>query len=902
MVRMIFALGDRIGPYEIKAVLGAGGMGEVYRARDTRLNRDVAIKVLPPAFSADPDRLRRFEQEARAAAALNHPNILAVYDIGVQAGSPYVVSELLDGQTLRELLEAGPLSVRKSVDYAVQIAHGLEAAHEKGIVHRDLKPENLLLTSNGRVKIVDFGLAKLMETPADPELPASSTRTSMTTPGTILGTVGYMSPEQVRGLPADQRSDLFAFGAILYEMLSGARAFGGDTAADTMTAILKDSPPPLGAKRQDLPRTLERIVDRCLEKAPSARFQSASDLAFALEGLPSYSDSVSAAHAGRGMMRRERLAWLLAGLFGVAILTAAALARLSGARIEAPIYRSSILPPEHVTFATTSPAGWLALSPDGQRLAFTAAGQDRRVLLWVRSLDGLTSQPLVGTDGAQFPFWSPDSRYLGFFAEGKLKKIDAAGGTPVALCDMPRRNAPAAGGTWNRDGVILFALVAAPLYRVPAAGGTPAPVTTLDEAQGETQHFEPFFLADGRHFLYFAVGTRTGGPDDPHGIYVASIDSPDRKLLIHGGSNAEYASGQLIFLRDRTLMAQPFDSRRLELIGDAVPVADQVAIGGLSGRTGAFSVTETGVLAYQTGSGEVQSQLVWFDRAGKEMAVLGDSADYGDLELSPDRTHATVSVHDPATRTRDIWLFDLVRGLRTRFTFDPADELTSLWSPDGARVVFNSRRKGYLDLYSKASSGADSEDVLLADTRNKTPTSWSADGRFLLYSTNALAAGNTDLWLLPLSGNRKASPFLQMPFNESLGRFSPDGRWVAYASNETGRTEIYVTHFPGPGGKWQISTTGGSYPRWRPDGRELFYLTPDNNLTAATVSGQRTAFQVEAARSLFTIHPRTGQRYPYDVASDGQRFLVNTIIDATALPPITLVVNWTTGLHKPERW
>jgi eukaryotic-like serine/threonine-protein kinase len=905
---MTLAPGDRLGPYEIQAAIGAGAMGEVYRARDPRLGRDVAIKVLPGSFTTDPDRLRRFEQEARAAAALNHPNILAVYDIGARDGVPYVVSELLEGQTLREQLSAGPLSVRKAVEYAIQIAHGLEAAHEKGIVHRDLKPENLLVMANGRVKILDFGLAKLTDGPLGSAGPAEAgsdtTHTSITMPGVVLGTVGYMSPEQIRGLPTDHRSDIFSFGAILYEMLSGHRAFRGDTTADTMMAILKEPHAPVPAER-NLPAALERIVDRCLEKAAAARFQSAGDLAFALEGLSSHSDAAAMTATSAPARSWRPLPWALAALFAVTSLALAVVHYFvaSESPQAALTYRSSILPPEHVTFSTAVPAGGLALSPDGRRLVFTAAGQEGRPMLWVRSLDGLSAQALAGTEFGGYPFWSPDSRFIAFFQANKLKKIDVAGGSPVTLCDTPRSSGLAAGGTWNRDGVILFALATAQIYRVSDLGGTPAPATTLDASAGETQHWAPFFLPDGRHFLYFAAGSKTGGPDDPNGVYVASLDSPDRKLLFPGGSNAKYSEGYLVFPRERILVAQPFDASRLELKGDAVPIADQISVGGLSGRTGAFSVSETGVLAYQSGFQEVHSQLNWVDRKSLQTTAIGAQAAYGDVELSPDREQAAVSVLDPQRRTRDVWMFDVARGVRTRFTLEPTDEQTAIWSPDGSHVVFNSRPKGYFDLYEQDVNGASGPTVLQTDAQNKTPWSWSPDGKFILYSTGGYAIGNYDLWLLPMTGDsqpRVPSPFLQTPFNEYNARFSPDGRWVAYVSDETGLNEVYVTRFPGPSGKWPVSAGGGNYPRWRADGKELFYLARDNKLMAATVKSQGTEFDVTSAQPLFDIHhPGANSRYPYDVSADGQRFLVNTIVEQTALPPITLVVNWAAGLHKP---
>jgi len=475
---MLLNAGDHLGPYQILAAIGAGSMGEVYRAKDPRLGRDVAIKVLPALTTVDPDRIRRFEQEARAAAGLSHPNILSVYDLGTHDGLPFIVTELVDGQTLREQLSAGPLSVRKAMDYTIQIAHGLDAAHQKGIVHRDLKPENLLITSGGRVKIVDFGLAKLIDEAGPSDLGGESTRTSITVPGTILGTVGYMAPEQIRGLQVDHRADLFALGAILYEMLAGVRAFRGATPADTMMAILKEPAPALPADRH-VPAAIERVVDRCLEKDPAARFQSAGDLGFALEGLSASPESAHAVPAAPSRAWQSALGWAVAGALALALAAVIAVVALrSRVPVPSEVYRSSILPPEHVSFATTvTPAGGLALSPNGRLLVFTATGAEGRNGLWVRPLDGLTAQPLSGTDRAFYPFWSPDSRSIAFFADGKLKKIDIAGGSIATLCDTPKPSVLAAGGAWNRDGVILFAQATAPLYRVPAVGGTPARAT-----------------------------------------------------------------------------------------------------------------------------------------------------------------------------------------------------------------------------------------------------------------------------------------------------------------------------------------------------------------------------------------------------------------------------------------
>jgi Tol biopolymer transport system component len=888
-------------------------MGEVYRARDPRLGRDVAIKVLPTGLSSDPGRLHRFEQEARAAAALNHPNILAVHDIGQHDGAPYIVSELLEGETLRTRL-AGALPVRKAVEHAVQIARGLAAAHEKGIIHRDLKPENLFITADGHLKILDFGLAKL--TQPDAMLAGASalpTAPLDTEQGTILGTLGYMSPEQVRGLQADPRSDIFAFGAILYEMLSGQRAFRKDTRADTISAILKEDPPDLPAADRHIPPALVRIVDRCLEKSPSARFQSAGDLGFALESLSSYSETIAASGEPGAGIRRKPIAWALVAVAIVAALVLGALTYVTRSTSDGLALQSTILPPPDTSImdrggdSLGTPARRLALSPDGQRLAFTAAGPDRIIRLWVRRLDALTAQRLEGTEGAVYPFWSPDSRFIGFFAEGpprrsKLMKIDVAGGTPIELCELTSTNST--GGTWNRDGVILFGTFfgsqeSLGIQRVSAAGGTSSPVTRIDASNGESLHYAPYFLPDGHHFLYLALAAKGG----PGGQYVGSLDSNERTLLTPAGSNAKYANGHLFFMRDTTLLAQPFDPARLVLRGDAVPVAEQVLVGGGAGVAGAFTVSENGRLAYQTGL-SVPSELRWFDRDGKPLGVLGEPGLEGFLALSPDGSRAAVGAVDLKNWDQaDLWVYDVARGTRTRFTSDPASfEYAPVWSPDGQRIVFGSSRQGNGDLYVKSALGTGAEELVLASEQAAFPISWSPDGRFLSFMRTpepAIFAGiprTADVWVMPLFGDRTPVPFRPTRFAEGHGRFSPDGRWMAYMSAESGRAEVYVAPFPGPGATVPVSTAGGTQPRWRHDGSEIFYVA-GNRLMAAPVSGQGATFEVGAARPLFEVRPRSGFGYFYDVSPDGQRFLVNTMIENTSAP-ITLVVNWPALLKK----
>ncbi len=872
----------RLGRYEIRAQIGAGGMGEVYRARDPKINRDVAIKVLPADFSADPERLRRFEQEAQAAGALNHPNILAIHDVDTHDGSPYVVSELLEGETLREGLNGTAFPPRKAIDYALQIAAGLAAAHGKGIVHRDLKPENLFITHDGRVKILDFGLAKLTEPISDSNAQSDVlTRRVKTDSGMIMGTVGYMSPEQVRGKPADHRADIFSLGVILYEMLAGRRAFRRESAVETLNAILKEDPPELSESNSQINPALERVVLHCLEKSPEQRFQSARDVAFPLESLSGLSSSRTMTAALPLQVarpkNRERLAWIVAGVLLLGLLAALpfAIAHLRRAPVDERVLRFSMLPPEKANLAGV--VSGMGLSPDGRRLAFVASIEGQN-LLWVRSLDSLSAQALPGTEGASgvsSPFWSPDSRFIGFFAGGNLKKIDASGGSPQTLCDAVMSR----GGTWNRDGVILFAKEFGSLYRIPAAGGEPTPVTTLDQSHFETSPRWPYFLPDGRHFLYLVPG----GQAESSGIYVGSLDAKVTKRLLPITMNAVYAPpGFLLFLRNETLMAQRFDADKLELTGEPLPVAEHVAFN-IGLRLAAFSVSENGVLAFRTGSWQVDQPL-WFDRGGRQTGALGAAGLYFNLALSPDERRAAVDLTDTQTGTTDIWLFDLAHGIPSRFTTHPANDSTPLWSPDGSRIVFSSNREGVSNLYQKIASGVGPEEVLLKSSEPKRADDWSSDGQFIVYQTRNPQT-KSDLWVLPTSGDRQPFPFLQTEFNELQAQFSPDRKWIAYISDESGAPEVYVQTFPASSGRWRVSTGGGTQPRWRRDGRELFYIAADRKLMAVDVKLGAT-FEAGVPRPLFGTRAfnvaNAGNSYA--VSADGQRFL-NKFLGGVANAP-----------------
>lgn len=898
---MTIDAGANLGRYQIRSKLGEGGMGEVYRARDEKLNRDVAIKILPVAFSRDPERLLRFEQEAQAVGALNHPNILSVYDVNTHDGAPYVVSELLEGESLRERIAGAALSQRKVIEYAVQIAHGLAAAHEKGVVHRDLKPDNLFITRDDRVKILDFGLAKLVqpvvENKAQTDVP---TRKVQTDPGTVMGTVGYMSPEQARSQPIDHRTDIFSFGAVLYEMLSGRRAFHGDSAVESLNAILKDDPPELTETSAKINPALDKIVRRCLEKKPERRFHSAHDLGFALEALTAATDSsvktltapsVTRNQIGAGRLGPLRNAWLGLVVAGASVLALrlgwAYFARPSTS--DARVMRLSILPPEKATLiAGHAPT----ISPDGAHLVFVVTDATGRTILYLRALDSPAAQALVGTEDGAWPFWSPDSRGLGFFAGGKLKKIDIAGGQPVTLADAPVPR----GGAWSKANVILFAPAPpAPTFRISASGGQPTPLNSVDIPNGEFPRWFPQFLPDGRHYLFLSGGSRKAGT---RVVYVASLDSKEVKPVLTTDFTAVYAKpGYLLFRREAMLMAQKFDADRLELSGDPFPIAEQIGFDGITYQT-LVSASDEGVLAYQS-LGAGKTQLVWFDREGKRLGVAGALGDYSDLSLSPDDKRLAFFQVDPDTGNADIWLMDLASGAPSRFTFDTAVDFMPTWSPDGERIVFASLREGAPNLFQKTANGSSQENSLYKSPLAKLPSDCSRDGRFILCDT-VDPKTKWDLWVLSVA-DQKWETFLQTPANESRPAFSPNGRWIAYESDESGKKEIYVQSFPASGAKWQISVSGGSQPRWRRDGKELFFLAGDRKVTSVEVNTDAPAFTHGIPIPLFETRISKGEDRPgnqYVVTADGQRFLVNTVAEGGAYTSINVVLNWTAGLKK----
>jgi serine/threonine protein kinase len=855
------SVGDKLGPYEILAPIGKGGMGEVYRARDPRLNRDVAIKVSAAQFS------ERFEREAKAIAALNHPNICQIYDVGPN----YLVMEYIEGEAPK-----GPYALEEALRIAAQIGDALEAAHDKGITHRDLKPGNIKVKPDGTVKVLDFGLAKIAATPASTGENSPTLTIGMTEAGMILGTASYMAPEQARGKESvDKRADIWAFGVVLYELITGQRMFTGEDVGEILAKVIRDEPDLSG-----VPAQVQPLLKRCLEKDPKKRLRDMGDAWALLADAPAASAP-----------SRPRLGWLWPAVTALAIVGALALSLVHFREDPPRLVKLSLLPPEKAAAASL-----IAVSPDGRHVAFAATLDGKREL-WVRDLDSLTARPLPGTEGASDPFWSPDSRSIGFFAPGKLKKIEIAGGPVLTLCDF---SGFVRGGAWSQNGIIVFAIQAG-LFRISAAGGTAAPLTELNRpsASGFSRSSSPWFLPDGRHFLYNVVQS---GPDKD-GIYVADIDSKndakDAQRIAPANSNALYApAGYLLFVRERTLMAQPFDASKARTTGDAVPFVEQVDPANRFISSYQFSVSQNGVLAYTAGGGLDGGaiQLSWIDRSGKVVGTAGPPGSYSNFRLAPDEKRIAFDRPDPQSGSQDVWVMDLIRGVTSRLTFDPAVDNLPIWSPDGLRLLYPNNRTGVFDLYVKAATGAGPEELLIKmGTTTGWGTHWSPDGRFILYQTPGVKTGQ-DLWIAPQFGDRKPFPYLNSQFNESEGSFSPDGRWVAYVSDESGRDEVYVQAFPLSGAKFQISTGGGSEPNWRKDGTELYYLAADRNLMAVPVKSGAT-LEAGVPKPLFPIAV-TAQRHSFAVANDGQRFLVSASAGGEKTVPITVVLNWQAALKR----
>jgi Tol biopolymer transport system component len=883
-------------------------MGEVYRARDTQLNRDVAIKVLLPAVANDPDRLARFGREAQVLASLNHPNIAAIYGIEEASGVTALVMELVEGEDLSHRISRGPIPVDEALPIARQIAEALEAAHDHGIIHRDLKPANIKVRPDGTVKVLDFGLAKAIDPNAGASESAMNSPTlSMhaTAAGQILGTAAYMSPEQACGKVVDRRSDVWALGAVLFEMLTGRRAFAGETTSHVLASVLKDEPD-WPALPPQTPAVIRKLLRRCLEKDRKRRLADASDARLEIDDAltgPTSPDAVPARRA-RG---REQAAWGLAAILAIVAVTLAARG-VAGPPSDVAAARFSIAPPDGLSLASggSGRRGWgspVSVSPDGRSVVLVAAGADEIQRLWLRRLDATDSQLLAGTDGASGPFWSPDSRWIAFFAGGKLKRIPTNEGTVQVLCD----SGTGGGGTWNRDDVILFAPAAAGeggLVRVPASGGTSTPVTALDPAGGETNHLWPQFLPDGRRYLFTIAGR------DTPGLYLGELDSTKRTMLIGGQefrgeySRFEYTpAGYLLYVRHRALMAQPFDVARLSTTGTPTQIADHVLNEGPG--SAAFSVSNNGVLAFWGGAVPPDTQLTWVNRAGVATGTVGPPGGYYTLALAPDERTVAVSRFEANERTLAIalWLIDVQRNTSTKFTFGIAANYPT-WSRDGSQITFMSPRSGPPSLFRRPVRNAGPEEQLVRTLASSMPTDWSPDGRTLIYQSIDSVTG-WDLWLLPGADPRTPVPFLRGASNETDGRISPDGRWLAYVSDESGAPEVYISAFPNGGAKASISTGGGHTPRWRADGGELFYVSGTRRLMAVPMrsAGNGASMEAGLATPLFEMPmlPRAADRYSsseYAVAAGGQRFLVRVLAGVATEPPATVVLNWESAIRK----
>jgi serine/threonine protein kinase len=897
---MSLSQGAMLGPYEVLSAAGAGGMGEVYRCRDTRLGRIVAIKILPDHLSSNSELRQRFEREARAISLLQHPHICVLHDIGSHNGTSYLVMEYLEGETLAQRLHKGPLPLDQLLRIGIEVADGLNKAHCSGMIHRDLKPANIMLTKSG-AKLMDFGLARALTAPAGaaasaqsgiPSFTATPTMTSPNSPltaeGTIVGTLNYMSPEQIQGKEADARSDVFAFGAVLYEMTTGKRAFEGKSQISVASAILEKEPEPIAALQPLSPPALQYVVETCLKKDPAERFQSAHDIKSQLRWT-----AESCSHRALQSMDTQQkklqrgIAWAVVALALAVIVIGILSTRVPTS--QQAVEASSILAPDKAAFAFYGPNGGPpALSPDGQFLTFSAQSSDGKYLLWVRPLSELAAQPLRGTDGASFPFWSPDSRSIGFFAHGQLETIDVNSGRIHVLSTV---SLDARGGTWGSEGIIVYSPSARDgLYRIPATGGAPERASTLDPS-AYNSHRWPWFLPDGRHFLYLASNLGTSVQD----IYVGSIDGKESRLVLQADSNVIYSQGYLLFLRQRTLMAQPFDSKRLSVTGEPTRVAEDVD-GWRPIRQAFFSASQNGQLVYETGNAWGISRLLLLNRAGQQLKAVGDPLPYLSPALSPDGLQLAVTIEDP---TVNLWIYDLSRGVRTRFTSGRGPDIGPVWSRDSEQIVFASNR-GQFQIYQKGLKTGTSEAPLLQSDAADYPTDWSADGRYIAFQRLDTKKNNRyDIWVLPTFGDRKPFAFAATQFDERAARFSPDGKWMAYSSDESGETEVYVASFPAGQPKIRISTAGGDHPRWRRDGKEIFFISTDQKVMAAEVGENSSGLKVDEPRALFGIHARKvgTTNTIYDVSADGQKFLVNSLPDV-APPSLTLVTNWSAQLRK----
>jgi len=890
-------IGQMISHYKIIEKLGEGGMGVVYKAQDTKLDRLVALKFLPPHLAASEQDKARFIQEAKAASALNHPNVCTIHDIQEHDGQMFIVMEFVDGQTLRE--RKSSISFKQAIDFGIQIADGLAAAHEKGIVHRDIKPENIMIRKDGISQIMDFGLAKLR-----------GNVSRLTKEGSTVGTAGYMSPEQVQGQDADHRSDIFSLGVLLYELFIGQLPFKGVHETALAYEIVNVDPAPLSSIKPEIDPELNRIVLECLEKDPNERTQSVKQISIDLKRFnressrqrvsKAFTVQPSLQKSGKegssiGILarpKRDPIAWVL-----VIVLLALSVFLLARPFTSSPVLqqqvRTSLVISESIyvhSFGRWS--GPPVISPDGRNIVFVGVTPDGVQQLYVRSLDALDVRPLDGTRQAFYPFWSHDGKQVGFFTmDGKMKKVEIAGGPAVTLCGVRL----ARGGTWWKDGTILFTPdYQTPIYKISADGGTPEPITTLDTIRNEGSHRWPSFLPDGKHFLYLNRISSSSGEAEGHAVFVGSLDRRTNKLIVHTTSDAIYASGKLLYMKGTTLMAQEFDDRSLELKGNAIAVAEHV-MGEPVNNHAVISASQTGILIYQSGQARPGAKLLLMDRTGKIITTLGDVAVHWLPRFSPDGERILTSTFDTKTIRLNIWMHDIRTGGRTRITSGPGENFP-VWSPDGSHVAYTSRRMGagLFDVYQKSISQTGGEELLY--TAPVGPSDWSRDGKSLLLSGSRYEASTSDIIVVDIYGDHKAVPFLQTDFGEWDARISPDGKWVAYTSDESGEQEVYLKQFKEPNTQaWKVSSGGGMFPRWGKTRDELFYLSTDNKIVLAALRYKDDRCEVSGVRPLFGVPPFLEY---YDVSRDGNRLVMSRSLEAQKSSPVTVVVNWQEGLEK----
>jgi len=881
---MALTPGAKLGPYEILAPLGTGGMGEVYRARDTRLDRTVAVKILPSHLSENSEAKQRFDREARAISSLSHPNICQLYDVGQQDRTSYLVMEYLEGETLSDRLLKGVLPLEQVVKYGGQIADALHKAHRSGVVHRDLKPGNVMLTATG-AKLLDFGLAKPIATFSGATLTIEAMpSTPMTQEGTIVGTFQYMSPEQVEGKELDGRSDIFSLGAVLYEMVTGKRAFPGRSLLSVANAVLEKEPEPISAVKPMTPRGLDHVVRKCLAKAPDERWQSAGDLGSELRWIhEAMTAEQPAAATGPG---RQWGRWMVAGLVACALLAGMGLGWWS----------RSIAPKQTTFYASPFQLGanGLALSPDGRMVAMVAYwDQGNTYMVWKYRLGEALPAIVEGTDGASYPFWSPDGQSIAFFAQGKLKRTDILSKSVQVICDAPNGR----GGAWNKDGVIVFTPdVFTGLYRVPAAGGTANPLTQLDGTRMESSQRWPVFLPDGKHYLY--LGANFAGHFEMNAIFLGALDSAEKRLVVAASSNAVYVEpGYLLYLRDGALVAQRFDRHAYSVKGDPQLIQNDIQYL-VQIDQGLFDAASNGTLIMETGKSGTESQLTWFDHTGKKLESVGGIGSFANPSLSPDGTRVAYDQASPGGREIGVWVHDLTTDAATRLTLSASLNQVAVWSPDGKKLVFTSNRTVFNRMFVKNADGSGPEEEITNPEQDKVRQvvawDWSRDGKYLLVRSES------ELWYYSIS-DRKSHPYLQGQYSVRNAQLSPDGKFAAYSSNETGAWEVYVTPFPMPSSKWQVSHGGGEEPRWRRDGKELFYLSTQGTLMSTKVK-LGTSFEAMTPVALFQSRRRqkisSQDVFTYAVSNDGDRFLFNTIVDRRQATPLWIMQNWALQMEE----